>query len=103
LTYLRRLAIDQLKIDQSFVHTIGTDEQDLIVLRTIVELGKAYDLVVVAEGIDSELKLSTLQSIGCDHAQGFLFARPVPASSLVELLADGAIATGAQLLAPPRS
>ena len=78
LTYLHRLPINELKIDQSFVQTLGNDGSDRILLNTIIQLGRAYGLTVVAEGIDSEQKLRVLNKLGCRYGQGFLFARPAP-------------------------
>ncbi len=86
LTYLHRLPIDELKIDQSFVETLATAEPDNRLLETIIHLGAAFDLRVVAEGIDSEQKLATLRELGCRFGQGYLFARP---AALADLLAPG--------------
>lgn len=85
LTYLRRFPIDTLKIDQSFVRSLG-DHGDSTIVRAIVDLAHALELTVVAEGIDSELKLATLRAMGCEIGQGYLFARPEPIEALRERL-----------------
>ncbi len=87
LTYLRRLPIDSLKIDRSFLNTLETDERDVVMLRAIVDLGTTYKVSVVAEGIDSETKLASVRAVGCRLGQGFLFARPVPVDQVVMHLA----------------
>jgi diguanylate cyclase (GGDEF)-like protein len=79
LSYLKRFPIDCLKIDKSFVSNIETDINDAAIVSSIVALAKAMDLRVVAEGIENRNQLRYLQQIGCDEAQGFLLARPMPA------------------------
>jgi len=79
LSYLKRFPIDCLKIDKSFVSNIETDINDAAIVSSIVALAKAMDLRVVAEGIENTNQLRYLQQIGCDEAQGFLLARPMPA------------------------
>jgi len=98
LTYLRRLPIDALKIDESFVSSIDTETGDTVLLRTIVELGRAYELDVVAEGIDSPSKLEALRAMGCRYGQGYLFGRPAPVHDAVAALALQHVigATGAE-------
>jgi diguanylate cyclase (GGDEF)-like protein len=81
LTYLRRFPIDTLKIDQSFVRSLG-ESSDTTIVHAIVDLAHALGLTVVAEGIDSDAKLAALQAIGCEIGQGFLFARPEPVAVL---------------------
>jgi diguanylate cyclase (GGDEF)-like protein len=78
LSYLRRLPVDEVKIDRSFVQGMATDAGDLAIVRAIVELCRHLGLVVVAEGVESELTLSLLDEMGCDIGQGFLFSRPLP-------------------------
>lgn len=79
LNYLKRFPIDCLKIDKSFVSNIENDPNDAAIASSVVALAKAMDLRVVAEGIEDSAQLSYLQHIGCDEAQGFLLARPMPA------------------------
>ena len=76
LTYLQQLPIDELKIDRSFVATLEDERSDLVLLQMMVQLGRAFDLKVVAEGIDTDRKLRRIQRLGCHYGQGYLFARP---------------------------
>jgi diguanylate cyclase (GGDEF)-like protein/PAS domain S-box-containing protein len=78
LTYLRLLPIDSLKIDRLFLQSFGSTWRDDAMLRAIVNLGTTYDLVVVAEGIDTEAKLAAVRAVGCRYGQGFLFSKPMP-------------------------
>jgi predicted signal transduction protein with EAL and GGDEF domain len=78
LVLLRRLPIDEVKIDRTFVQGMATDAGDLAIVRAVIDLSRHFDLVVVAEGVESELTVSLLTDIGCDCGQGFLFSRPLP-------------------------
>ena len=78
LTYLRRLPIDQLKIDQSFVHSLFTDADDGAIVHTIVILAKSLGLRVMAEGVETEVQRDLLSMHGCAAYQGYLFGPPVP-------------------------
>jgi predicted signal transduction protein with EAL and GGDEF domain len=78
LCWLRKLPIDKVKIDRSFVAGIEHEPKDLAIVRSIVELAKAFKREVVAEGVENENQLRILRELGVDHAQGFLFARPEP-------------------------
>nr|WP_246590159.1 EAL domain-containing protein [Marinobacterium ramblicola] len=82
LAYLRRLPIDILKIDRSFVSDAIVDEDDAQIIKTILALGQSLKLAVVAEGVESTSQAELLQSLGCDQVQGYLYARPMPASEL---------------------
>jgi EAL domain-containing protein (putative c-di-GMP-specific phosphodiesterase class I) len=82
LAYLRRLPINEVKVDKSFVFTMVSDPEDLAIVRTIVELARNLRLKVVAEGVESELARTMLHQIGCDVAQGYFFSRPVPVDGL---------------------
>jgi len=73
LSYLKRLPIDQLKIDRSFIKDIPEDKDDMAIARTIVSLGQNQGLNVIAEGLESEEQRSFLLSLGCELGQGFLF------------------------------
>jgi len=87
LTYLRLLPLDSIKIDQSFLQSLGTAPRDVAMLQAIVNLGAAHDLDVVAEGIDTETKLETVRTVGCQFGQGFLFAKPMPIAETMTFLA----------------
>ncbi|HEX6498973.1 MAG TPA: bifunctional diguanylate cyclase/phosphodiesterase [Micromonosporaceae bacterium] len=78
LSYLRRLPVQEVKIDRTFVQGMATDQGDLAIVRAVVDLSRHFGLTVVAEGVESELTLTLLDEIGCDIGQGFLFSRPLP-------------------------
>jgi diguanylate cyclase (GGDEF)-like protein/PAS domain S-box-containing protein len=80
--YLRRLPVDGLKLDRSFVSGLGTSRVDSSIVGAVVGMAHALDLVVVAEGVEHENQLEELLALGCDYGQGFLFASPQPAEAL---------------------
>ncbi|HEV7662291.1 MAG TPA: EAL domain-containing protein, partial [Chloroflexota bacterium] len=82
LAYLKRFPVDTLKIDRSFVDGLGTDPQDTAIVQSIVALAQALGLSVTGEGVETTGQRDGLKSLGCDRAQGFLFARPCPAYDL---------------------
>ncbi|MDX6729432.1 MAG: hypothetical protein QOK49_4237 [Baekduia sp.] len=88
LSYLARLPISGLKVDRSFV--AGLESGHTPIVDAILRLARAFDLPVVAEGIEDELQLAELRRLGCELGQGFLFARPLPADAMTALLLDGA-------------
>lgn len=82
LSYLKRLPLDQLKIDQSFVRDVLTDSNDAAIARTILSLARSLDLSVVAEGVETAGQRDFLLRCGCKAFQGYFFGRPVPVDEL---------------------
>ncbi len=78
LAYLRRLPIDEIKIDKSFVQGMVTDLSDMAIVRAIVDLGHSLGLAVIAEGVEEEAARDALRSMRCDGIQGSLVSRPLP-------------------------
>jgi EAL domain-containing protein (putative c-di-GMP-specific phosphodiesterase class I) len=78
LAHLRRFPVDVLKIDGTFVAGLGREPQDASIVAAIVSLAHALDLRTVAEGVETDEQLEILEQLGCDLAQGYLFARPMP-------------------------
>jgi diguanylate cyclase (GGDEF)-like protein len=82
LTHLRRLPLTFVKIDRSFVQGLGTDEEDERIVSALVDLAVNLGLRSIAEGVETDEQLARLRELGCDQAQGFLFARPLPADAV---------------------
>jgi diguanylate cyclase (GGDEF)-like protein len=82
LSYLKRMPIDQLKIDRSFVSGVQNDRNDAAIVRTILSLAASLEVEVVAEGVEEEDQFAYLVQHGCQFFQGYLVARPVPAAEL---------------------
>jgi EAL domain-containing protein (putative c-di-GMP-specific phosphodiesterase class I) len=83
LIYLRRFAVDAIKIDQYFVEHAATREQDALLVKAIMDLGKSLKKSVIAEGVETEQQLAFLTAIGCDQVQGSLLGNPMEAHTLV--------------------
>ncbi len=88
LNYLKRFPIDTLKIDKSFVSDICKDPHDTAIVRAIINLGHALDLLVIAEGVETKEQLQYLSALECDVVQGFLFSKALPAAGFEELLIE---------------
>jgi diguanylate cyclase (GGDEF)-like protein/PAS domain S-box-containing protein len=86
LQYLKRLPLDQIKIDQSFVRDITSDPNDAAIVQTIIAMAETLKLNVVAEGVETEAQRQFLELSGCVHYQGYLFGRPVPIEQFEALL-----------------
>ena len=86
LAYLRTLPLDELKIDRSFVTPVADDASAAAIVESVVRLGHALGLLVVAEGVETADQLSTLRDLGCDLAQGFYLARPAAAPTALPIL-----------------
>ncbi len=85
LSYLRRLKVDELKVDRSFVMHMVEDRNDEVLVESTIKLGHALGLVVVAEGVEDDRALDRLRELGCDVAQGFHIGRPVLAPEVLPL------------------
>ena len=88
LSYLKRLPVDEIKIDRSFVMDMKTDNNDAIIVRSTIDLAHNMGLRVVAEGIENAETLEHLRTLGCDMAQGYYISRPVPYEAFVSWLSD---------------
>ena len=84
--YLKRLPIDNLKIDRSFVSGIGSDPESSEIIKTIVNLAHILGMDAVAEGIETREQLRHLKALGCEYAQGYLFAKPLPVKAIETML-----------------
>ena len=86
LSYLKRLPVDELKIDQIFVRNMLKIKRDEQIVRTVIDLAHNFDLTVIAEGVEDQDTLAALKALGCDKIQGYVLARPMPASDLLPWL-----------------
>jgi diguanylate cyclase (GGDEF)-like protein/PAS domain S-box-containing protein len=93
LGQLRSFPVDMIKVDRSFVQGIEHDAKDAAITANLVSLAHALGLLAIAEGIESDGQLTSLRELGCDLAQGFLFARPAPPGQIDRLLAEGSAKT----------
>jgi len=89
LAYLKRFAVDKLKIDQSFVRGMADDANDAAIVAAVIQMSRSLGLTTIAEGVENERVRDLLLERGCDEAQGYFFARPMPAESLARHLAAG--------------
>ncbi|MBI4807650.1 MAG: EAL domain-containing protein [Nitrosomonadales bacterium] len=89
LSYLKKFDIDYLKIDRSFVRDLATDPNDLALSEAIIVMAHKLGLKVVAEGVETAEQRDILSAAGCDYAQGYLYAKPMPAKEFDALLASG--------------
>jgi len=84
LTYLKKLPVHEIKIDKSFVLNMAEDPDDVMIVRSIIDLGHNQSLKVVAEGVQSQQTLDQLRELGCDAVQGYFISRPIPANELTQ-------------------
>jgi diguanylate cyclase (GGDEF)-like protein len=95
LEYLRRLPVDCVKVDRSFVRGVPDNEEDVAIVNAVIELGHALKLSVTAEGVETAEQLDRLQNAGCGTAQGFLFYRPEPPEVVERLFAGASVSASA--------
>ncbi len=86
LSNLKRLPLDQLKIDRAFIRDLASDLNDVAIVQTIITMGKTLGLDVIAEGVETEAQLERLKEYGCVAYQGFLFAQPMPLAAFEEFV-----------------
>jgi diguanylate cyclase (GGDEF)-like protein/PAS domain S-box-containing protein len=92
LAYLKRFPIDKIKVDQSFIRDIPSDSDDAAIVTAIIAMARSLQLVVVAEGVETEDQIAFLKDHGCDRMQGFVMSRAVPPDEFARLVADFATA-----------
>jgi diguanylate cyclase (GGDEF)-like protein/PAS domain S-box-containing protein len=86
LNYLKRFPIDRIKLDQSFVRDLPEDKDDAAIAMAVIAMGRSLELVVIAEGVETEEQLAFLKDRQCDQLQGFLFSRPLPSEAFESFL-----------------
>jgi EAL domain-containing protein (putative c-di-GMP-specific phosphodiesterase class I) len=90
LSYLKKLDIDYVKIDQSFIRALVTDKSDLALTEAMIVMAHKLGLQVIAEGVETPQQRDLLATMGCDFVQGYLYSRPVPAAEFEYLLIESA-------------
>lgn len=86
LSYLKKFPLNTIKIDQSFIQDLTTDERDSAIVAAVIALGRGLNLNVVAEGVETQAQLAILRSLGCEEMQGYLFSQPMPATQATHFL-----------------
>ena len=86
LSHLKQFPVDIIKIDQSFVRDLEQDPEDAAIINAVINLGHNLGIRTVAEGVETVTQQEFLMALGCDYGQGFLYARPAPASDVPALL-----------------
>jgi EAL domain-containing protein (putative c-di-GMP-specific phosphodiesterase class I) len=89
LSSLKKLPLDQLKIDQSFVRDLSIDPDDAVIVQTIIDMAKNLGIGVIAEGVETEAQRDFLEKQGCPLFQGYLFSKPMPVEQFEQLLKPG--------------
>ncbi|MDH5512130.1 MAG: bifunctional diguanylate cyclase/phosphodiesterase [Gammaproteobacteria bacterium] len=88
LAYVKKMPVNELKIDKSFVMNMDKDKGDAMIVRTVIDMAHNFEIAVTAEGVESQEILEQLAELGCDCAQGFHMAKPMPAADLMKWLQD---------------
>ncbi|WP_373974320.1 GGDEF domain-containing phosphodiesterase [Chitinibacter sp. SCUT-21] len=88
LAYLKRLPIDELKIDRSFIMNLASDEQDRAIVQSVIELAHRLSLTVTAEGVETEAEKTILQQLGCNTIQGFYYSKPLALNEVLTYLTE---------------
>ena len=91
LAYLKRFPLDKLKIDRAFVQDLATNANDAAIVRAIVSLAHSLNLQVIAEGVETDVQLAAVRTLGCDEYQGYLCSPPVDADQLATMLLTRAV------------
>jgi EAL domain-containing protein (putative c-di-GMP-specific phosphodiesterase class I) len=86
---LKSLPVDMLKIDKSFIRELGSNPDDMAIVRAIVALAKAFELELIATGVETVAAAGALLELGCYRAQGYLLSRPVTSEAMKSLLTEG--------------
>jgi EAL domain-containing protein (putative c-di-GMP-specific phosphodiesterase class I) len=94
LGYLKKLPVDEVKIDKSFVKEMASNEDDIVIVRSTIDLAHNLGMTVVAEGVENQETLTLLAALGCDAAQGYYISRPTAAVDLVRWLNETAPSKG---------
>ena len=103
LAYLKRLPVDSLKIDRSFIAGLPSDPHDRSITEAIVTLGKSLGLTIVAEGVETVEQWIALDELGCEVGQGFLWSPPIPAAAFAPLITGLRQTTRASRSTPERT
>lgn len=88
LSYLKKLPIDKLKIDRSFVWDLPDDKHDMEIVTTIIAMAKSLGLQIVAEGVETAEQYTILQGLECDYLQGYYIGKPMPAAEMLTMLSE---------------
>ncbi len=91
ISYLKRLPVSTLKIDQSFIRDLGEDRSDKVLVESMSSMGRLLGLKVVAEGVEEQEQLELIRDFGCDEYQGYFFSRPIPADQFYKLLHENSL------------
>ena len=86
MSYLKRFAVEKLKIDQSFIRDLEQSESDKAIVKAIIEMAHSLSIRTIAEGVETEQQMKTLQQFGCDEIQGYLYSKPLPANDFMAFI-----------------